>query len=148
VKSMLLTIPKFSSLKVLVFRKYPLSCYLSPSLFLGHFSCFFFFFCEWAWFFFHSSNCCFHIFGMLGIDHFYICHSFSIEWSSFFLCNSTCWNWHFLILYSIMRYTSHVTSSFSRLGFTLWEPSGLVLFSITSFFDELLTWARVCFASN
>jgi hypothetical protein len=53
------------------------------------------------------------------------------------------WDWYFLFLDDIMKYTSHVILSCPLSCPTFWEVSGLVLSPITGFFSGLPTWAGI-----
>ncbi len=118
--------------------------YWSLNLSLSHSSCFF----EWVQPLFYGSNySC--ILGVLGINYSYIFFSFLTWWLPYsFRCSSTCWDWHFHILDTITRCPSHVTPNCSFWSPILWEPNGLVLSLVASFFGGSLTWTRFCFASS
>lgn len=119
--------------------------YRSPSSSLGHSSCF----SRQVWPPFYGSDCCPCILGVLGIDYSCTCHSFSVGWLFYSSkCSNTCWDWHFAILYGIMRCSNHVTLGCQISCPTLWKPSGSVLPPVVGFFGKSLTQLGVCFVSS
>jgi hypothetical protein len=89
-------------------------------------------------------DCCPHIFGMLGTNHFCIYHSFPTRRSPYsFGNNNTCWNWHFPIPNGVTSYMGHVTLGCLLSSPTFWKPSGLILSTVIGFFGGSPTQARV-----
>jgi len=61
---------------------------------------------------FNSLICCLHLLGMLGFDHSCIYHLFPTKWSPYYSrCRGICWNQHFSLPTSNVRYSNFTTPS-------------------------------------
>ncbi len=101
----------------------------------NHFTYFF----KGVWPFINGSTCCSYLLGMLGYNHFCICHSFPTRRSpSFFSCDDTCQKWHLSLQIGIMEYLNFTISGSLFSSPSLWKSSGTIVSSLLGFFSNYL----------